>query len=193
MKESFGVDVPDLHQRASREFAERLRQVSDNQWDRPTPCPDWDVRALLHHLVYENEWTPPMMEGATVAEVGDRFEGDLLGDDPKAAFDAASARAVAAIGAPGAMERTVHLSFGDFPGREYAMQLFADHLIHAWDLARAIGADERLDPDLVAACGEWFSSQEEAYRGAGVIGPRPSVAGDADPQTRLLAAFGRQV
>lgn len=193
MRESFGVDVPDLHQRASREFAERLRQVSDDQWDRPTPCSDWDVRALAHHLVYENVWTPPMMEGATVAEVGDRFEGDLLGDDPKAAFDAASARAVTAIGAPGAMERTVHLSFGDFPGREYAMQLFADHLIHAWDLARAIGADERLDPDLVAACGEWFSPQEEAYRAAGAIGPRAPVAGDADPQTQLLAAFGRQV
>lgn len=186
------MDVPDLHQRASREFAERLRRISDDQWDSPTPCPDWDVRGLVHHLVYENVWTPPMMEGATVSEVGDRFEGDLLGDDPTGAFEAASARAVAAIHDPGAMERTVHLSFGDFPGHEYAMQLFADHLIHAWDLARAIGADERLDPDLVAACGEWFASREEAYRAAGAIAPRAPIADAADPQTRLLAAFGRQ-
>ena len=53
------------------------------------------------------------------------------------------------------MDRIVHLSFGDFPGREYTLQLFADHLIHAWDLARAIGAEERLDAGLVGACASW--------------------------------------
>lgn len=186
------MEAPELHQQASREFGERVARIGDDQWGLSTPCPDWDVRALVHHLVYENVWTPPLMEGATIEEVGDRFEGDLLGNDPKGAFGAASAAAIAAVGAPGVMERTVHLSFGDFPGHEYAMQLFADHLIHAWDLARAIGADERLDPDLVDACARWFEPREVAYRSAGVIGSRPAVPGDADPQTRLLAGFGRQ-
>lgn len=185
------MDVPDLHQRASGEFGRRLHMIGDEQWALPTPCSDWDVRGLVRHLVDENLWTPPLMEGSTIAEVGDRFEGDVLGDDPKKAFDAAAAEAIAAVHGEGAMERTVHLSFGDFPGREYAMQLFADHLIHAWDLARALGVDERLDPELVAACAEWFGPMEEAYRGAGAIGPRPVVADDADDQTRLLAKFGR--
>jgi uncharacterized protein (TIGR03086 family) len=90
------------------------------------------------------------------------------------------------------MDRTVHLSFGDFPGREYAMQLFADHLIHAWDLARAIGADERLDPELVDACTAWFVPMEDAYRGAGAIAGRPPVPDGSDAQIRLLAMFGRQ-
>jgi uncharacterized protein (TIGR03086 family) len=90
------------------------------------------------------------------------------------------------------MDRTVHLSFGDFPGREYAMQLFADHLIHAWDLARAIGVDERLDPELVGACTAWFTAMEEAYRSAGAIAARPPVSDGADAQTRLLAMFGRR-
>jgi uncharacterized protein (TIGR03086 family) len=85
----------------------------------------------------------------------------------------------------------VHLSFGDFPGRDYTMQLFADLLVHGWDLARAIGADERLDPELVEVCASWFTPLEETYRGAGAIGPRPEVPPDADAQTRLLAAFGR--
>ena len=71
------------------------------------------------------------------------------------------------------MDRTVHLSFGDFPGREYAMQLFADMLIHGWDLARAIGADEQLDPELVAALAAWFADMADAYRAAGAVGPRP--------------------
>lgn len=186
------MNVPDLHQRASREFGARVRLIGDDQWSRPTPCADWDARALVRHLVDENLWTPPLMDGSTVEEVGDRFAGDVLGDDPKGAYDAAAGRAIAALHAEGAMERTVHLSFGDFPGHEYAMQLFADHLVHAWDLAHALGVDERLDPELVAACTEWFASMEEAYRGAGVVGPRPPVPEGADEQTRLLAMFGRR-
>ena len=185
------MDVPELHERASREFGERVRLIGDDQWSARTPCAEWDVRALVRHLVYENLWTPPLMEGATLAEVGDRFEGDILGDDPGRAYDDAAARAVAAVHADGAMERTVHLSFGDFPGREYAMQLFADHLVHAWDLARAVGVDERLDPELVSACAEWFAPMEAAYRSAGAIGPPCPVPDGADEQTRLLAAFGR--
>jgi uncharacterized protein (TIGR03086 family) len=115
----------------------------------------------------------------------------VLGPEPKAAWTAASAKAVRAAEDDGAMDRIVHLSFGDFPGSEYAMQLFADHLIHAWDLARAIGADERLDAGLVESCATWFEAMEDAYRGAGAIGARPPVPGDADAQTLLLARFGR--
>ena len=81
---------------------------------------------------------------------------------------------------------------GDFPGGEYTLQLFADHLIHAWDLARAIGADEHLDEELVASCATWFEATEEAYRSAGAIAARPPVPGDADAQTLLLARFGRR-
>ena len=89
------------------------------------------------------------------------------------------------------MERTVHLSFGDVPGAEYALQLAADHLVHAWDLARATGGDERLDADVVAAIRPWFADREELYRGAGVIGPRAAVAQSGGSQAELLAMFGR--
>jgi hypothetical protein len=71
------------------------------------------------------------------------------------------------------------------------MQLFADHLIHGWDLARAIGGDERLDPELVDACARWFEANEEGYRSAGAVGPRPETSPGADAQAALLAAFGR--
>jgi uncharacterized protein (TIGR03086 family) len=89
------------------------------------------------------------------------------------------------------MDRTVHLSFGDFPGREYVMQLFADLVIHGWDLGVATGQDARLDPDLVDACAVWFAGVADGYRQAGAVGPRLDVLNDADPQERLLAAFGR--
>ncbi len=185
------MDVPELHRRAVEGFGRHVHAVEDRQWGNDTPCPGWDVRTLVNHLVYEDRWTPPIMAGRTIAEVGDRFEGDLLGDDPKRSWDEAAREAVAAVGSDGAMEKIVHLSFGDVPGSEYALQLFADHLIHSWDLARATGADERLDPELVDACLDWFQDREESYRRSGVIGPRPAVPAGADAQTRLLAMFGR--
>ena len=90
------------------------------------------------------------------------------------------------------MDRTVHLSFGHVPGAEYAMQLAADHLVHAWDLARALGTDAALDPVAVRAVLAWFGcGAEEAYRAAGVIGPRAAVPAGADVQAEMLARFGR--
>ncbi|HUH08382.1 MAG TPA: maleylpyruvate isomerase family mycothiol-dependent enzyme, partial [Egibacteraceae bacterium] len=120
------MDVPDLHRRAVDSFGERVRLIGDDQWHMPTPCSDWDVRDLVHHLTYEAAWTPAMFAGMTIAEAGDRFEGDLLGHEPQQAWERVSAPAVAAVNEPGAMQRTVHLSFGDFSGEFYAGQLFAD-------------------------------------------------------------------
>jgi len=185
------MDIPAMFRGAVAEFDARVRQIGDHQWQAATPDEDWSVRDLVNHVVGEDLWAPPLLAGSTIAEVGVRFDGDVLGADPKQAWAAASAGAVQAVDADGAMDRTVHLSFGDFPGREYTLQLFADHLIHAWDLARAIGADERLDAGLVASCATWFGAVEDAYRSAGAIAARPPVPGDADAQTLLLARFGR--
>jgi uncharacterized protein (TIGR03086 family) len=185
------ADQVALHQKAVEEFDARVRAVGDDQWELPTPCSDWNVRQLVNHLVYEDRWTVPLMEGSTIAEVGDRYEGDLLGDDPKGAWAESSTEAVAAVQGNGALERMVDLSSGPTPAGEYVSQLLADHLIHAWDLARAVGADERLDPELVEACAAWFAEMEPHYRAAGAIGERPETPPGADAQTTLLAAFGR--
>ena len=186
------MDIPAMFGRAVAEFDARVQQIGDHQWQTPTPDEGWCVRDLVNHLASEDLWAPPLLAGSTIAEVGDRFEGDVLGADPKAAWTTAGAQAIRAVGSDGAMDRIVHLSFGDLPGSEYALQLFADHLIHAWDLARAIGADEHLDDELVASCATWFNAVEEAYRSAGAIAARPSVPGHADAQTLLLARFGRR-
>jgi uncharacterized protein (TIGR03086 family) len=183
--------IADLHQRATRDFAATVARVDPDQWDHPTPCTEWDVRALVNHVVGEDLWTVPLMEGRTIDEVGDRFDGDLLGDDPAATCQVAADAAIDTVSAPGALERTVHLSFGETAAEEYVWQLFADHLIHRWDLAVAIGDDTRLDPELVAACSTWFAHNEDAFRAAGVLGPRPTDVDASDPQAALLAGFGR--
>src|SRR5919199_4377360 len=142
-------DLLVLFERAVGEFGRRVRAISDDQWDGPTPDEGWTVRDLVQHLVSEALWAPPLLAGATIEEVGDRFDGDLLGDEPKGVWEAAARAAIEAATADGALAGTVHVSFGDISGEEYLSQLTVDNTVHAWDLARAIGADEALDDELV--------------------------------------------
>ena len=185
------MDVVELHGRCVAEFLRRVREVAADQWAGPTPCPGWTVRDLVNHVVYEERWTPPMMAGATIGSVGGRFDGDLLGDDPVVAVEDAGPAAQAAIAEPVRTGRIVHLSFGERPAEEYAWQLATDHLIHTWDLVAATGQHPRLPDDLVGTVAEWFATQEDGYRAAGAIGPRPDRDPGDDPQARLLVAFGR--
>jgi uncharacterized protein (TIGR03086 family) len=186
------IGVVELHARAVEEFGRRVRQAPEDRWTSPTPCPDWDVRTLVNHLVSENRWTPPLLEGVTIEEVGDRFDGDLLGDDPKAAWEESARAAVEAVGAPSAMDQIVHLSFGDHPAAEYLWQLFNDHLIHAWDLARGIGVDDTLDPELVEISYARSKPEEDMLKSFGVFGEKVTPPPGADRQTELLAVFGRR-
>src|SRR4051794_11904346 len=166
------MELLDAYRRAVDEFVSRVETVRPEQWTARTPCADWDVRALVNHVVGEDRWTVPLFTGQTIADVGDRLEGDLLGTDPQGNAVDAAKQAEAAVSAPGALELTVPLSFGPTPAREYAAQLLADHLIHAWDLAAAIDGNRRLDPVAVAACAEWFTERETEYRHVGAIGQR---------------------
>jgi uncharacterized protein (TIGR03086 family) len=185
-------ELAERFERASRHFGALVHQVGDDQWGAPTPCSDWDVRALVNHLVYEARWAPPLLAGSTIEEIGDRFDGDLLGDDPKATYDEARAGVAAAIEAPGALQRTVHLSYGDTPASDYVTQLAGDFVVHAWDLARGIGADDTLDPDLVDWVYAEAQPQAEMLAASGMFGPPVDVPDDADPQTKMLAFFGRK-
>ena len=160
------MNAVDLYTRCDAAFRERLAAV-DGRWAAPTALPGWDVRALVHHIVVEERWAPPIFAGLTIGEVGDIFEGDQLVPDPLTAARDASGAALDAVREDGAMERTVHLSFGETPAVEYARQLAADHLVHAWDLARALGVDDTLDPEAVHAVAEWFEPTEDALARGG--------------------------
>jgi uncharacterized protein (TIGR03086 family) len=185
-------DVLDLHRRALAEFGRRVHAVRPDQWGCPTPCADWEVRNLVNHLVAEQLWVPPLLAGKRVADLGAGFAaGDVLGDDPVAAWDAASSAAAAAFAESGALERVVHLSYADRPGEEYAREMIFDLVVHSWDLARGISADESLDPGLVEAV---YSSIEPDtdLAATGLFDQPVPVPADADEQTRLIAFTGRQ-
>jgi uncharacterized protein (TIGR03086 family) len=185
------IDIREAYRRALDDFGALVHRIEPEQWQTRTPCVDWDVRALVNHVVRENLGAPELLTGRSTAEIGDIFDGDLLGDDPIKAFDASAMGAVQAASSERSLTCVARLSFGDVSGAEYIAELFADALIHTWDLARTIGADERLDPELVEACAAWFADAENDYRQAGIIGKPQSVPSGTDPQTRLLASWGR--
>ncbi|HEU4567031.1 MAG TPA: TIGR03086 family metal-binding protein [Marmoricola sp.] len=183
------MDLNTMYHRTVECWADRVNDVDPDRWDAPTPCPEWTVRDLVNHVAGEDLWTVPLMEGSTIADVGDRFDGDVLGDDPIGSALAAASRATEVVARRLPAAEPVHLSYGEDTSAEYVHQLAADHLVHSWDLAVATGTDSRLDPHLVAEVAAWFADREELYRGAGIVGPHLGFSGD--PQANLLAAFGR--
>ena len=177
--------------RRSVEFWKATVQEVSGDWAAPTPCTDWNVRALVNHVVGEDRWTKPLVDGRTIADVGDAFDGDLLGEDPKPLAMAAADEAITAVAERLPAGGKVHLSYGEEEIEEYISQLVADHLIHGWDLAAATGQQRVLDPELVAAVAAWFRNREESYRSSGAIAARPESTSSGNPQADLLIAFGR--
>jgi uncharacterized protein (TIGR03086 family) len=173
------------------EFDRRVRGVRPEQWHNATPCTEWDVRALVNHVVTEQLWAPLLLDGATVEDIGDRFDGDQLGDDPLLAWASAAAAAQEAFAAPGALRRFVELSSGRRPAERYCQEMTLDLTVHAWDVARGIQAPERLDEELVGHVLAFIAPHVEQLAGTGLFAPPAVVGDDADAQTRLVALLGR--
>jgi uncharacterized protein (TIGR03086 family) len=186
------VTTGELYRRAMESTRACIDAVRAEQWTDPTPCTEWNVKQITNHLIGENLWAVELLQGKTIAEVGDRLEGDLAGEDPAAAYAASCRSASLLCTAPGAMEATCHLSFGDYSGSDYAAQLFMDTLIHGWDIATATDQNARLVAELVEACLPIAEQVTIQFRSAGVFGDDLPVDPGADPQTRLLALVGRK-
>jgi uncharacterized protein (TIGR03086 family) len=185
------AELVELFRRSIDRCTALVDAIGADQWSNPTPCADWDVRALLNHLTGEQLWAPHLVAGETIEQVGDRYDGDVLGDDPAAAWRASTPGSVAAFAEPGALDRSVHLSYGDESCREYLTQMLTDAAVHGWDLARATGGDEHIDPDTATLLLEHWRAREAMVRGSGVFGDAVDVAPDADDQAQLLGLLGR--
>lgn len=184
------IDV--LHRRALESTRAFVARVAADQWTDPTPCAGWDVRALVNHVVTGNLWAAELASGHSIDGVGDRLDGDLLGDSPLGAYDHSSEMAARAFEAHGALDAPCAVSYGPVPGSVYAGHRFIDVLIHGWDIAVATGQPAALDPQLVQACQDVIAPQLEGFQASGVFGSPVTGAADADPQTKLLTSLGRR-
>jgi uncharacterized protein (TIGR03086 family) len=186
------ANIAQLHRKALDETRSTVAGITAAQHHLPTPCDGWDVRSLLNHVVSGNLWAAELGTGRTIDEVGDRLDGDVLGDGVLAAYDASAKAAAATFEAPGALDAPCAVSYGPVPGSVYAGHRFVDILIHGWDLAVATDQDTNLDPALVDAAHELLLSQADMVRGSGAFGADIAVSPDAGRQTRLLAFIGRK-
>ena len=160
-------------------FSGRAAAVPPDGWDVPVPsCPGWVARDIVRHLV---AWMPGYVtdHGGGILPTGPPTD-----DDPAGAWEALRAGMEAALdeerGGADLQDAVERFCIGDV-------------LVHTWDLARAAGLDERLDPGEVHR--QWLALDSvdlQSIRDEGQMGPAVDVPDDADEQTRLLAVTGRQ-
>ena len=172
-----------------------IPQVRGDQWTAPTPCSEWQVRALVDHLVVGNVLYAGLLAGqVSMQDVARLREGDHLGDRPVEAYRQSASTVVAASEQPGVLERPVTLPFGRVPGAVALHLRMVEVLVHGWDLAQAVGLPVRFPDDVVEQEIE-FSRQALPQLPADrrPFGPSQPVPDDAPPIDRLAALLGRPV
>jgi uncharacterized protein (TIGR03086 family) len=174
--------------RVGGRFTEVVRGVPSGGWDLPAPCAGWVARDVVRHLV---DWFPPFLHAGAGIELP---PGRSVDSDPVGAWEDMNRAVEALLDSPESRARPFsHPQAGDHPlERAIGMFLLGDVLVHTWDLARATGQDEVLDPDEVAGMLAGMEPMDAALRASGHFGARVDVPPDADEQTRLIAFTGRQ-
>ncbi len=183
---SAGPETAERYRRVAGQFTDRVRAVPVGAWDNPCPCEGWVTRDVVGHLV---GWMPDFLSrwGLEVPP------GPPVESDPAGAWIVLSDAVQAALDDPQVAAREAESPMGrrslaDIVG----MIVLGDVLIHTWDISRAAGLDETLDPDEVQQMSGMLEMSDEALRSGGEFGPRVEVAADADPQTQLIAFSGRR-
>jgi uncharacterized protein (TIGR03086 family) len=186
-KES-AVDPIERIERATAVANEKVSGVKPGDLSKSTPCAEFDVRALLNHMIGG-------LGMLTVAADGGKAtppEGDQFGPQPGEDYQRRRSELLRAIRGDGVLERNWEMPFGALPGGMMASIAFMEHLTHAWDVAKATGQDTALPPDLVAECMEVVTPMDAMLRMPGVCGPAASVPDDASAQEKFVAFMGRQ-
>lgn len=185
------MEALELLQRAQREFARRVARVRPSDMSLPTPCPEWDVAALIRHVVGADRAYVAIMRGGSVEDFARIASATDIGERPAHDFQASSAALLEEMGRPAELDRVVHHPIGDIPVLQLLGMRVTDWTVHGWDLARAIGGDERIDPGLADALLKRTQARGDAIYATGYFLRGPGVPDDASPQAQLLDLLGR--
>ncbi len=171
-------------------FGEVLRTVTDEHLELATPCAEWDVQALISHVVLGDAAVPALFDGRPL---DDQVAVDraMLGHSPMAAWRGTALAAIEAFRRPGAMEQMVDHPVGRRTGRVVAGFRLVDVLGHTWDLATAIGTDLELPHDLADAALDFLFPMVDQLAASNVFGPPFEPAPDATAGQRFVALIGR--
>lgn len=169
-----------------------VRNVRSDDLSKPTPCTEWDVNALVQHMIDVcQRFGAALATGASAQRSTSAPQAD---GEPAAAYAAAAARLMDAWRTPGAMERTLKLPFGEMPANVAINVVLADQLLHTWDLAKAIGRPYTMDADLAESTLNMMQAMmQPEFRGPGKgFAEEVPCPADAPIQDRALAFSGRK-
>jgi len=185
------LKVLQLMPAALERFGARVHDVPPDRWEADTPCSEWSVRDLVNHVTGEQMWAPHLLRGETLQQVGDRYDGDVLGGLPARTWDTAAGGALEAWQTLAHEGLRVHTSVGQMPVEEYAEQMHLDLVVHGWDLARGAGLDASIPDDAAGHILTYVEPRIHAFAGSGIFAEPVEVGPDADPGDRLLGMLGR--
>ncbi|MGH3356899.1 MAG: TIGR03086 family metal-binding protein [Nocardioidaceae bacterium] len=171
-------------------FGVKVHRVDVGRWDSGTPCTAWTVRDLVNHVTAEQLWAPHLLRGETMEQVGDRYDGDVLGNEPLTAWDQAAADARRAWASLDGGLQAVHTSMGEIPVEDYAEQMHMDLVVHGWDLASGADIDTTMARDAVEHVLRYVEPRADELSGYGVFAA-PVPTDSDDSADRLLAMLGR--
>lgn len=184
------MDPKELYVYALNEATKIVRKVEHEQMELPTPNTEWTVHDLLQHITYELAWTADIVAGKTVAEVGDKYEGELLNGDLLEMWEHYQAITRDAVESCN-VHAIAHLSYTDKTVGEYLLEAGNDQLVHAWDLGQAIGVDVTFDEQVAETLYEQALARKEELLESSLFKPPVETAETASTQTKLLAVLGR--
>ncbi|MFV2038731.1 MAG: TIGR03086 family metal-binding protein [Acidimicrobiales bacterium] len=179
---------------ASAGFAALMSEISDDQWDNPS-CGDWPVSELVRHVIAGDAMAVDLVGGASSEDALEVLTGTDLDDDPMSQFTSTAHTMLGVFREPGNMERIVHHPMGDMPAAQVLGFRVGEAALHGWDLARAIDADDTLDPGVVQSVWDAMAPAKDMLGSLGIFGAGPSgtIAEDAPLQVRLLDLSGRRL
>ena len=176
----------DRYERVATGFDQRIKAVPADKWGAPAPCEGWTARDVVAHVVRNHR---SMAAAATETEAKEMTDDE----DPARAWTDTYESVVALTKDAGVLSNPVNGPGGPMPFEQALGGLVSmDTCIHTWDLARAVGGDEHLDPDVVRLSWEMLEPMDAMLRRPGVFGPKLDAPADADEQTRLLYFLGRR-
>jgi uncharacterized protein (TIGR03086 family) len=179
-------EISERYRKVAGQFTARVTSVPEGAWENPAPCEGWVARDVVRHLV---EWMPSLFfEGWSLEAPA----APSVDEDPIGAWTAVSEAIQTALEDPAIASREADIRPGRYAFAQ-AVDMFGtnDVLIHTWDLARATGLPETLDPEEVRRLFKEMEPYDEVLRRSGQYGPRVEVPDDADEQTKLIAFTGR--
>ncbi len=175
-----------------------LANVTPDDYDRPTPCASWSVRALVNHIAEGSNWFALCVNAGEAPDPDPTHGVDYAAGDLLASYDEGVAASLAAFGAPGAQDRILKLPFGELPGAAFMGIATNDVFVHGWDLAKATGQPSNLDTEMATQLLEivqgFVGDPLRGPDGSGLpFGPAREAPASASAADKLAAFLGREV